>query len=435
MESESGNQNSFPYDEIYELVMRDTVEFPAPPEKPVEGPCVIPVGCIKNGVIDNKPTTVRFRKTRYLRHRLAAALPCGEIREDLDVLHDCDRKCCVAAKHLRYGTSSENVRDAIARKLLVTSPPSPMRGEESPHAKLAESHAREIKYLLANQDWHTAAMRERLSIVEAIAIYYDISTAAIRAIKRLGSWAHVDAKCPIRLPTIENFPEGCEPPPPYKRGKITKEDVVDILTNLPSSGNISKYISECADRLGVGRQTITNVIKGRSWSEVSPDLKRLQFYGNGNRILTDHQVQEIRATAKEYLRFKGLAAALARRYEVAISTITTIIDRVSRIGVPDDDSRAIPFEELELKELTQRGANHPLSKISDDQFMEMLAHFDEGKSLTWIALRFGVSLVCISRYKRDKNTRPHLRRLYEERKKRSPLNPPQSKDSPSEEEP
>lgn len=46
-------------------------------------------------------------------HRLAWELTHGEIPDRMLVLHMCDNACCCNPSHLRLGTQSDNIRDAV----------------------------------------------------------------------------------------------------------------------------------------------------------------------------------------------------------------------------------------------------------------------------------------------------------------------------------
>lgn len=49
-------------------------------------------------------------------HRVSYALAFGSFDPSLDVLHRCDRPCCVNPDHLFLGTDADNTRDKIAKR-------------------------------------------------------------------------------------------------------------------------------------------------------------------------------------------------------------------------------------------------------------------------------------------------------------------------------
>jgi hypothetical protein len=69
-------------------------------------------------------------------HRVAYQLYKGQIPDGLNVLHECDNPSCVNPAHLYAGTLSDNMRDCVKRKRLVT--PN-NRGERSTTRVLTKS--------------------------------------------------------------------------------------------------------------------------------------------------------------------------------------------------------------------------------------------------------------------------------------------------------
>lgn len=79
-------------------------------------------------------------------HRLSYIIHNGNIPEGMIILHSCDNPNCVNPSHLRSGTQSENILEAIA-KGRKTPPKLPYHsGETHPSAKITELQAREIKF-------------------------------------------------------------------------------------------------------------------------------------------------------------------------------------------------------------------------------------------------------------------------------------------------
>lgn len=88
----------------------------------------------------------------------------GELPNGRQALHSCDNPNCINPKHLRWGTISDNMRDAYARgRHRLTG------------AKLTEDQVRAIRY-------------EERGKLEDIARKYGISDANVSCIKRGQTW-------------------------------------------------------------------------------------------------------------------------------------------------------------------------------------------------------------------------------------------------------
>jgi len=57
----------------------------------------------------------RAQYQRVRAHRVALVIGTGEDHPDLLALHSCDNPSCVNPNHLRWGTQSHNMQDAIRR--------------------------------------------------------------------------------------------------------------------------------------------------------------------------------------------------------------------------------------------------------------------------------------------------------------------------------
>jgi HNH endonuclease len=101
-------------------------------------------------------------------HRVSAMLFLDfELSSPLWILHDCDNPRCCNPRHLRAGTRSDNIADAVARGRVG-------RG------KLDIGDVVEIKRLLTLGYTHAA-----------IAAEFGVTTSMIGQIRRGESWAHV----------------------------------------------------------------------------------------------------------------------------------------------------------------------------------------------------------------------------------------------------
>lgn len=75
---------------------------------------------------------------RKLVHRVVEEMVRGPLAPGEVVRHSCDFPPCCNEAHLRRGTQKQNVADCIARGRRVLNP---LRGEESPQAKLTDEMA------------------------------------------------------------------------------------------------------------------------------------------------------------------------------------------------------------------------------------------------------------------------------------------------------
>lgn len=77
-----------------------------------------------------------------LAHRIALSLTDGEWDSKLHVLHTCDNPPCCNPAHLWRGTDLDNQRDKVAKGRQRNNP---LRGEDSPHAKLTQQQVLAIR--------------------------------------------------------------------------------------------------------------------------------------------------------------------------------------------------------------------------------------------------------------------------------------------------
>jgi len=60
-----------------------------------------------------------YRNSAIRVHRLAFKLAGGNLRDDLDVCHSCDKPTCCNPAHLWQGTAKENMRDCSQKKRIA----------------------------------------------------------------------------------------------------------------------------------------------------------------------------------------------------------------------------------------------------------------------------------------------------------------------------
>lgn len=71
--------------------------------------------CDRDGYGHFRLSGKRSEYQRVRAHRVALVIATGQDNPDLLVLHKCDRPACCNPKHLRWGTQSDNMQDAIKR--------------------------------------------------------------------------------------------------------------------------------------------------------------------------------------------------------------------------------------------------------------------------------------------------------------------------------
>lgn len=109
------------------------------------------------------------QRTERQAHRLSFLTFKGQIPSDLLILHSCDMPCCVNPDHLRLGTPSENVQDALGRKRHVAP-----KGEQQSLSKLTWDAVNKI--------------RSSSKTVSELARNFGVSRRAIRFAKDGTTW-------------------------------------------------------------------------------------------------------------------------------------------------------------------------------------------------------------------------------------------------------
>lgn len=97
------------------------------------------------------------RAGKLLAHRAAWILAHGEMPAGMHVLHNCDNKRCVNVEHLRLGTHSENMDDAMRRGQ------HPFARNAPPWTKLSDAAKREV-IELRFAGWTQKRIAERFNV-------------------------------------------------------------------------------------------------------------------------------------------------------------------------------------------------------------------------------------------------------------------------------
>ena len=128
------------------------------------------------GLMQGKPIQGKTHGKTVLAHRVSFEIHYGELGEDDYVLHSCDNPQCTNPAHLRKGTQSENIKEAIlkGRKFVPAA-----KGEENPRSKLTEEQVRFIKS-------HPELGHK------TIADMYGLSPNCIRGVRIGRTWTHIE---------------------------------------------------------------------------------------------------------------------------------------------------------------------------------------------------------------------------------------------------
>lgn len=94
------------------------------------------------GVFTDATTETNKRGKTISSHRFSYKLHYGELQAGAFVLHSCDNPSCVNPAHLRSGTQSENIKEAVDKGRKT--PPNEC-GIKNPKSKLTEEQVRFIK--------------------------------------------------------------------------------------------------------------------------------------------------------------------------------------------------------------------------------------------------------------------------------------------------
>jgi len=84
-------------------------------------------------------------------HRIVWMQDNGHIPDDMVIMHTCDNRRCINIDHLRLGTQSENIYDAVAKGRLPSG-----RGT---HCNSGHLWSEETIYVHPNGQWHCKPCR------------------------------------------------------------------------------------------------------------------------------------------------------------------------------------------------------------------------------------------------------------------------------------
>ena len=124
-----------------------------------KGGCLVYTGVrLKNG-----RALVGCNGKKELAHRLVARYYLGPCPEGMEVRHlcGCGHEGCVTASHLRYGTRSENTKDAFRHGALRSD------GEHNPLAKLTWRTVRELRQAHRAGGVTQAALGRRFGVTQS----------------------------------------------------------------------------------------------------------------------------------------------------------------------------------------------------------------------------------------------------------------------------
>lgn len=134
----------------------------------------------------------KVRLAHRLAYQFATGQPLayvGRLRpETVCVLHSCDNPACCNPSHLRLGTQGENIRDASAKKRLLSGDANPSR--RMPH-RLARGEAIGTSKLTA-RDVRTIRKRSERGDTQAeIARAYGLAISTVQRIIYRQTWRHI----------------------------------------------------------------------------------------------------------------------------------------------------------------------------------------------------------------------------------------------------
>ncbi len=117
-----------------------------------------------------------------LAHRASAIAHYGKIPDGLWVLHRCDNRACINPDHLFFGTSLDNVRDAISKDRHA-------RGERMGCAKLTDERVLQILRF----------DRSKGNVPRILAARFNVTACTIQNVIAGRTWKHIPRKAATTL--------------------------------------------------------------------------------------------------------------------------------------------------------------------------------------------------------------------------------------------
>lgn len=341
-----------------------------------------------------------FNHKKYKAHVVIYEAAVQEVLpKELIVRHKCDRPGCVNPAHLESGTHHDNYLDTQKRKRNPAfgdrngtrlHPERVPRGIRSYGEEVTLEKAGGIKECLA-----TLESPNRADFI-SIAAYFATTPDQVEAIFNGDDFATVaPSGHRIDFPSLSReiltvpFPE-------LRINQLSESQVADIRWEYFIARNVDRreVKKDLRQLYDISRAALDAILVRRTFKNVAPELPVLKEQGSGVAILSDHEVQCIRATWEAYPTHqgKGLTAALARIFPLSHESIHRIINREQRNSVPDDPSKALALDELPFKKLHQKGEHHPMRKLNETQVREIRRlNAEEKLSFRAIADRFQVT--------------------------------------------
>jgi len=123
---------------------------------------------------------VRVLNETLLVHRVAFAAVHGDLPEEIEVLHKYDVPACFADHHLRAGTQTDNMQDAVRKgRYRSTFRERDQRGAANYASKLTDESVKAIRDAAPT------------TTKAALARQYGVTRAVIRSVVNRRTWKHV----------------------------------------------------------------------------------------------------------------------------------------------------------------------------------------------------------------------------------------------------